>query len=503
MSRQQPGEVVGFTIDNATPSIVRFVSTNPPPIGDYVVVESPEGYVLGLVERVGTKSMTLAFMSTAFDPRLIERLGDELRGDVYFECIARLLGRLEDLKLPRLPPLPGARVYKAPRAVLEKVFGGKEPYYIRLGVLASRPDVQVNVNVNMLVTRHTAILAITGAGKSNTVAVIVDRLVRIGGTVVILDFHGEYLASNLGGGRVNIIEPRLNPRHLSIAELMTLLGIEHRFYNQERVLRKALRRLEQRSVHTKGFLDELAEELEKLGTSRREEVTAINAVINKIESVKDRYSDILDDEAADIVARIRPGYANVVDLSRLDRDAIDVTASHLLRKVLWERKLHKLGVKSRLPYPILIVVEEAHILAPKDEDTLSKYWLARIAREGRKFGVGLMLVSQRPKTLDPDILSQANNLIVLRIVEPSDQRYIQAASESLTDDLVEQLPALNTGEAIVIGPLIRVPALVKIDKYPGPLGGSDIDVVAEWQNHMSQESEAEESTIEDVLSNLM
>jgi DNA helicase HerA-like ATPase len=136
--------------------------------------------------------------------------------------------------------------------------------------------------------------------------------------------------------------------------------------------------------------------------------------------------------------------------------------------------------KSQVPYPVLVVLEEAHILAPRDDETLSKYWLARVAREGRKFGIGLMIVSQRPKGLDPDILGQANNLIVLRIVEPSDQRHVQEASESLTSDLVEQLASLNTGEAVVTGPFVRVPALVKVDKFPGRLGGSDPDVVAEW-----------------------
>jgi DNA helicase HerA-like ATPase len=491
------GELVGFTLDGATPVHARFVSANPPPVGDYVIVEG-EKPLLGLVERVGTRSLTLSFIES-YTPSLLNTLHRELKADVYFECSVRLLGDIETLQLPRKPPLPGARVYRADASILRRVFGGSPPYWIRIGRLAARPDVEVYVNVNSLVTRHTAILAITGAGKSNTVAVIVDRLVRIGGTVVILDFHGEYRVSNLGGGRVNVIEPRINPALLTTTELMTLLGIEKRYYNQERVLRRALRSVKDRGSR---FLEALINALERMRTSRREEATAVNAVINKIESFMEKYGEIIDGEAPSILSRVRLGYANIVDLSRVDRDAADALVSHLLRSLLSERKLHKLTGKSMIPVPVLVVVEEAHILAPRDEDTLSKYWMARIAREGRKFGLGLMLVSQRPKNLDPDILSQANNLIVLRLLEPSDQRYVQEASEALTDDLVEQLPALNTGEAIVVGPFTRLPALVKIDKYEGRLGGADIDVVSEWQK-LRLDTGTGEDTIDYIVSKLI
>ncbi|KSW12253.1 ATP synthase [Pyrodictium occultum] len=489
--RPAPGRLLGFVVDNSTPIVARFVSSNPPPIGDYVLIEYPGGALLGLVEQVGTRSITLNALPGIYDPAIVEKLSGEMsEDDVFFECTARLLGDVDTLRMPRLPPLPGARVYQAPSELLQRVFGGKEPYRLRLGVLASRPDVPVYVDVNKLVTRHTAILAVTGAGKSNTVAVVVDRLVRIGGTVVIFDFHGEYLGSSLGG-RVNIIEPVLNPRRLSTSELMVLLGVEQRYYKQERILRRALKQVQETGEEERGgFLETLARAVEHVSRRRNEDTSAAAAVVNKIESLQERYGDIIRDDAVDPVSRIRPGYANVIDLSRVDRDAADAVASHVLRILLAERKRHRLTGSSQVPYPVLVVVEEAHILAPRDEETLSKYWLTRIAREGRKFGLGLMLVSQRPKGLDPEILSQANNMIVLRIVEPSDQRYVQAASESLSDDLVAHLPSLNTGEAVVVGPFIRIPALVRIDKYPGKLGGSDIDVVAEWRSMSWLEAEA-------------
>ncbi|RLE95839.1 MAG: hypothetical protein DRJ55_01035, partial [Thermoprotei archaeon] len=82
--------------------------------------------------------------------------------------------------------------------------------------------------------------------------------------------------------------------------------------------------------------------------------------------------------------------------------------------------------------------------------------------------------------LDPEALSQTNNKIILRLVEPSDLRYVQQASELLSEDLLMQLPSLNVGEAVVLGMMVKVPALVRIDEFRGRKGGGDPDIVAEW-----------------------
>ncbi len=494
-----PQTPLGYILDGATPVQAAFVSREPPKLGDYVVIEFNGYRLLGFVESIGARSVILATSNMVKEPETLQKLPQITdQHDLYFEGRLRIIGDLSDpsLKNPRLPPPPGTPVYPAPRDVLEQLFGAPHPGYIRLGVLAARPDIPVYVDVNKLVSRHLAILAVTGAGKSNTVAVITDQLVRMGGSVLILDFHGEYVNSDLGGGRVNVIEAKLPPRLLSVQELMILAGIEPRYYNQERVLRKAYAAVKgEMGANGKSFLDALSTAVEKL--RHKEDSKAVSAVLNKLENLRDKYGDILDDNASDPFTRLKPGYANILNLAHVDEDAADVIASYLLRRILWARKLFKLEGRG-LPYPIFIVVEEAHILAPKDEDRLSKYWLARIAREGRKFGVGLCLVSQRPKKLDPDILSQMNNKIVLRIVEPSDQKYVQEASEALSDELLEQLPSLNVGEAVILGPMIRIPAVVKIDQYKGVIGGGDPDIVSAWMAYRGLTRE-DETDVLDIM----
>ncbi len=482
-------KTIGYVVDNSTPIHVRFVASDPPPPGDFIVVGQREPQVLALVERVGTRSVTMEALSGVYDPSLVSRIA-RLGNDVFYECTAMVLGVIRDggIEVPRRPPLPGEPVALAPDSLLEKLFSGREPWKIRLGVIATRPTVPVYIDVNRLVTRHLAILAITGAGKSNTVAVIADRLVRIGGTVVILDFHGEYVDSDLGGGKVHVIEPKLNPLMLSLSELMVLLGIEPRYYHQERVLRKAYNMA--RESGEGSFLERLVKAVESL--RRVEEARAVAAVANKIEGLIERYGGVIDESAPDILSAIKPGYANIVDLGRVDEDAADAVASHLLRRLLSERKRAVMTGKG-FPVPVMVFVEEAHILAPRDRETLTKYWMARIAREGRKFGVGLAIVSQRPKAIDQDILSQMNSKIILRIVEPSDQRYVREASEQLGEELAEQLASLNVGEAIVIGPIVPIPVMVRIDRYAGRKGGADPDIVSEWLRAKREAEEALQS----------
>jgi len=115
-----------------------------------------------------------------------------------------------------------------------------------------------------------------------------------------------------------------------------------------------------------------------------------------------------------------------------------------------------------------------------NENNSASLWLGKIAREGRKFGIGLGLISQRPKQLHPDVLSQTNTKIILRIVEPEDQKYIQRSSEDLGEDLAKDLASLSIGEAVVVGTAISLPSIVKIDKFDGMYGGKDIDIVGEW-----------------------
>ena len=134
----------------------------------------------------------------------------------------------------------------------------------------------------------------------------------------------------------------------------------------------------------------------------------------------------------------------------------------------------------RFTAPVLVVIEEAHIFIPKDEKTETKYFASKVAREGRKFGLGLVIVSQRPRSIDANILSQMGSLAVMRMIQQDDQAQVSAASEALSRDLIEQLPSLNPGEAVFAGQWVNLPAFVKADEVRERKIGGDQKAVEQW-----------------------
>ena len=479
--------LIGYTIGEATPTQATFISKIVPKIGQYVVMEYDGKVVLGMIQALIRGSVSLT--EDIHDPVAVEKI-KILEGDKnqYIKGTIKILGDISTLHIPRIPPPPATEVYEADKETLMRIFGQESESTIRIGVLVSQPEVPVYINVNKMVSRHLAILAITGAGKSNTVAVIADGIAKLGGAVLIFDMHSEYVNARFKYGKVNPIKAKINPLTLSTVEFLRLLDIDQKATKQERYFRKAYKEVKKKLmaglVRPHEFLEKLQKELERYCDDElfRGDRSSIVSVINKIDGLIDRYGNIIDCYAPDIVDQLKLGCINVVDLGHVDEEAADVIVSHALSSLLIKRKQYVTTKgEEGLPFPVFTVLEEAHILAPKDRSTLSKYWISRVAREGRKFGIGLCIVSQRPKALDPNTLSQMNNMIVLRLVEPSDQKYVQEASETLSEDLVQQLPSLNVGEAIVLGMMIKVPALVKIDKFEGKLVGGDIDIVSAWR----------------------
>ena len=107
-------------------------------------------------------------------------------------------------------------------------------------------------------------------------------------------------------------------------------------------------------------------------------------------------------------------------------------------------------------------IEEAHRVASKDSSRYAVRAVSTAIMEGAKFGLFITLISQRPRSIDPDILANVGNYAVLKIVNRQDQSMIESASESFSQRLVEDLPSLNQGEAVLVGPFTPLPVQVKV-----------------------------------------
>lgn len=169
------------------------------------------------------------------------------------------------------------------------------------------------------------------------------------------------------------------------------------------------------------------------------------------------------------------GKISVLDLSVVGILDQRILASIIPRKLLKARRESK--ASKRIP-PVLLVFEEAHRFCSSSKH-LSYSQIRRVAQEGRKFGVGLGLVSQRPKRIDSDILSQCNNQFVMRITNPRDQNYVRRVSEWITEEDLESIKGLEPGEAFVFGTCTPVSLPLKIKPRVTRHGGATIPLEKE------------------------
>ena len=487
--------VVGICVGETSLAEVTFISDKMPKVGEYVTIEYDGKKVLGMIENLIRGNDALNVDINDFKAiQKISKIGVE---DNYIRGKVKILGDVNDnLKLPRTPALPGTEIRLADKDVLEEIFKVKNP--IKLGSLVNQSDVDVNVEANPILSRHLAILAMTGAGKSNTVSVLIDQLLGYSVPIFVFDIHGEYVDAEFPNGDVNVIKPKINPKYMEFYEIKKLMNIPSNAVIQERHFREAFThandKISEGTEETIDFLDLMYDYLKAKSGLDDEDGKIDKAVVdvmNKINDAKLKYSKLFYQSAPNIISNIKHSHVNVLDLSQVDEYVASVLVSHILRNSLQRSKdaAHSGNKEDLMKNSVFFILEEAHILAPKKRDSDSKRWIQRVAREGRKFGLGLCLVSQSPKTVDHDALSQMNNMIILRLVEPEDQRHVQSASESLSQDLVNQLPSLNVGEAIVLGLMSKVPTLVKIDEFKGRRHGDDMDIVSYFADIKQKEDE--------------
>lgn len=482
-------DTIGRCYGETSPGKISFISKKTPAVNEYVYFEYNGRTIMGIIDTLLRGSFTLS--DDLLDEDSIGKIVDiEGISDQYIRGDVTVLGDLETLEIPRTPAPIGTPIHRATIGQLNKLFRNDEG--IKIGTVLSQPEVEVKLDVNKMVSRHLGILAMTGAGKSNATSVIIDELLDLGGTILIFDMHSEYGKTEFSNGRKKSISPKINPRNLSIPEFKKLCSIGDGATNQEKYLRDAydIATDKDKNGECKNFVEDMINycedksyQLENADSKVRAHIDAVNQVAFKLEDMMRKYGSIFDTtDVADIVNTIEIGKVNIIPLSSLGEIATDILVKHVLTEILNRRKnAMTTGKGKTLDFPVFSILEEAHILASQKRPTRSREIIGRIAREGRKFGVGLCLVSQSPKSLDSEALSQVNNLIILRLVEPSDQAHVQKSSESLSEDLLKKLPSLNVGEAIILGQMTKVPTMVKIDEFKGRSIGNDLDILHLWQ----------------------
>ncbi len=527
----RPMQPVGYVVGESHPQEFLFVSSSEviPPLLEYIVttVSQPGAdardhtvQVLSQVAQIGVDSSVLSEGLTYEETRTI--LSGAFAPAPKVLARARVIGYLDGsvVRMPRTSAMPGAPVNIADDDMLRLFFSATGKGRLEIGTLLNRPSISVSLDVNGL-RRHAAVLAQTGAGKSYLVGRLLECLVGdLGGTVLVLDPNSDYVqlrksledaerpynsaAKTSFADRVDVFRvPGVQGRRLTEdmvgpsrdftvrfaalehTEMAELAGVPS---NATRI-REAISRAAQyltdnghpdfRPDDLHRYLQAVAGEASSplfgpMGTpvatasDSGDRAAARNALVY-VDSLRAfgiwGYQDVPIDDL------LRAKHLTVVDLAGVEKVVASYVADKALREI-WSRAL-----TGRVPYPIFIVLEEAHNLVPPSGGRASRI-INTIAAEGRKFKVFLLVVTQRPSKVHPDTLSQCGSQLVMRLTNPDDQRAVRQASELMSEDLLGNLPSLNTGEVIVVGPLARVPAMIRVGQRHSAEGGSDIDLAA-------------------------
>jgi DNA helicase HerA-like ATPase len=448
-----------------------------------------------------------------------------------FEVTVVVLGyydpRLGDFINPRVPPESGSPIYIADDQTLASVLSKKQVGDVGsalIGSLLSRgPDaVPVTLDVRGFTSTHLAIIASTGAGKSYLASVIIEELMRPynRASILIVDPHGEYgtLEEMMGrdefqasgsaelttGGyepEVRIIQPdqvRVRIASLTLGDLRYLLpNLSEKMHYQLGRTYNATRRkygdkwtLGQFMVTLRAG-DEDHPVTDPDADLELEQDATIGALMWRVNSVLG-HSKIFDDfEHMELEKLFRPGQCSVLQLNEIDQREQQVIVATLLRRLNQarmdtEKGLAGEGDENYLPYPTFVLIEEAHNYAPANADVVTSHILKTVLSEGRKFGVSVGLISQRPGRLDSDVLSQCMTQCIMRIVNPIDQARVAESVESVGRDLLKELPALSKGQVIVAGNAVNTPLLCRVRQRITRHGAEDPDAPARWQAYFSE-----------------
>lgn len=457
-------------------------------------------------------------------------------------------------------------VHIVTEADLRVIYGTSSPSMVRIGRHSASESLVAAIDIDKLVTRHSAILGSTGSGKSNTVANLVKRMTGRrfpSARIVVIDPHGEYGAAFESTSRVFRIGDATYPLvipywALSFNELAWFLigrttatesvpevALRDRVLSRKQAAAPSLSagavepaqvtadspipfdladlwyELDRAERATYKDIERADEALVKDGDPRvwtpaefspagagssppfhrnqDQTIGGIAPLLGKIAARgrDSRFNFLLDpgdlDGATSDLDDLVSSWLNhdkpitVLDLGGIPFEVTDLVVG-VLTRILYETQFWGRGIagvgRSR---PLLLVFEEAHSYLPRGGDAAkfvagyAGQAVRRVFKEGRKYGIGGLVVSQRPHELDETILSQCGTFVALRLSNPDDQGRVKALAPDALRGLLELLPVLRTGEALILGEAIHIPSRVRVELVEPRPDSQDPPIASVWR----------------------
>jgi uncharacterized protein len=390
-------------------------------------------------------------------------------------------------------PIPGNQVFPVTGNDLKQMFAADDRANIEIGTVYPTKDVRGALYVDALLGKHFALLGSTGTGKSTAAALIMHRICDLSpdGHIVMIDPHGEYSAAFKSNGELFNVDNLAMPYWLMNFDehcevMISSSGAD--FQQDSDILAKCLLLARSKNRAAEGMTKLTVDSpipyaLSDLTTAITNEMGLLNKATDtapfmrlktKIDELKSdpRYSFmfsgmLVGDTMTQFISKIfrMPGKGkpiSIVDVSGVPSDITSVVVAVLSRLVfdyaIWSR--------NEMQRPVLLVCEEAHRYVPSDKTSSGqsvRKILERIAKEGRKYGVALGLITQRPSDLAEGVLSQCGTIISMRLNNDRDQAFVKAAMPEGARGFLDSIPALRNRECIVCGEGVSIPIRVAFD----------------------------------------
>ncbi|MFD2111356.1 ATP-binding protein [Thiorhodococcus fuscus] len=424
-------------------------------------------------------------------------------------------------------PVIGAAVHVIGSSRLAALLAREKTGALELGRLSVRPSLKATLDPSALFGRHLAILGQTGAGKSWTLSSLLQRVVSTmpHSHIILLDLHGEYGWKGNDGNFHGIFGPEA-ARHIDARELeipywlltyseFVDLFVDRTDFNatvQIAFLRETLFSLRQQSNQHLGLqrlsvdspvyfsIEDLYQRFKKANEEKLEFGKVKGPLYGAFDDFLVRFQSLYNDARYDFFMRPRKNASSaslegllrdfvglgepkrqvtVIDLSPVPLDLRPVVSAQIGRLAYefnyWNPQRHE--------FPILLVCEEAHQYIPREADTQfvgTRRAMERIAKEGRKYGVTLCIVSQRPTELSETVLSQCGNYLCLKISNADDQEYVRRLLPEGAKNLADLLASLRRGEVLAVGDAAMLPSRILVHP-PNPAPASrDAPLSESW-----------------------
>lgn len=434
--------------------------------------------------------------------------------------------------------IPPKKVEPARKEEIRKIFEESltEEKKFSFATLSTDDDIPVPVDGDKFFNKHIAIVGSTGSGKSHSVAKILQSAVKAkegeyqglnNSHIIIFDIHSEYKTAFPDAKFIDIDNLILPYWLLNSDELQELfIDTEANDHNQRNVFKEAV--VESRKNHFGGTQEqkekihfdspiffEINEVLEFAKQKNEEMVPGARdmkagPLNGKLSNFVSRLENKINDKRLNFLLGEKSkkitfedtlkqliGYSEntsnvtIIDLSGVPFDVLSITVS-LISRILFEfgyyYKRMRISNNSEEnvnnDIPLLLVYEEAHKYVPNNnlaKYRASKESIERIAKEGRKYGVSLLLASQRPSEISETIFSQCNNFLALRLTNPADQNYVKRLLPDTLGSIVDKMPSLKAGECLLIGDAVVLPSVVQVERCEPEPSSKDIPYWKLWK----------------------